>query len=583
MSSPLGLTYCYQATPFKPVADWYSVRSTIQASDYNVDVQAGYDDGIRQGVFHEPWSEIMGYPGTFAHEEQLIQYQAEFKSRGMNLCLYTHPVISSAAPEFALWGQKWAATYPMQCFIKRNPKNGGQLIQDIYACNFDSSWADFIIYNWIRMINSYGVNGAYLDGTYHPGISVNPAVYYEPNGQRGQTRTIFASRDFMKRWYKACKAVDPNFFFFGHLTGGEGYAPTVGFLSMGSTGETIGNLPQGTVLPWNYLRAALTGRQLGVITEFYKTYNYQEGYVMPLMLLHGGTITANSWSDVLVQYCEGPTWDAWESFGISDANWVPYWKVGNEITSTNSDVKVSYHIKPQNVLLVAATNRYDKPASTITIDLPALGIDPAHLRAWYTFPNFIPVYLEPDVDGKLVLDYPGQDENGYGIISNSWGIPNYLWLQSGPYTAFEDDFESGAFDKWNDSGTTNWTINTTQYHSANKSAYRIFNKTDLVSDIMDMSQAHEFTVSFWYRYHNSGTFSMKLSNDGASYYSVTSPSSFGNGNPAPADLWNYYEVTINNSGSNTHFFAPGFRMKFSPTLSSSGVNIWIDDVEVVAN
>ena len=583
MGYPLNLTWCYQATPVKPITDWYSVRSTVNATDYNLPVQDGYDLGIRQGVFHEPWTEIDAYPGTFAHEEQLIQYQAEFKSRGMNLCLYTHPVISSAAPEFALWGQKWAATYPMQYFIKRNPKNVGQLIQDIYACNFDSSWADFIIYNWVRMINDYGVNGAYLDGTQGSGPTNNPVAYYEPNGQPGQTRTIFASRDFMKRWYKACKAIDPNFFFFGHLTGGEGYAPTIGFLSMGSTGETIGNLPQGTVLPWNYLRAALTGRQLGVITEFYKTYNYQEGYVMPLMLLHGGTVTANSWSDVLVQYCEGPTWDAWESFGISDANWVPYWKVGSEITSTNPDVKVSYHTKPQNILLVAATNRYDKPASTITIDLPALGIDPAHLRAWYTLPNFIPTYLEPDVDGKLVLDYPGQDENGYGIISNSWGIPNYLWLQSGPYTAFEDDFESGTFDKWNGSGTTNWTISTSQYHSANKSAYRTFNKTDLISDIMDMSQAHEFTVSFWYRYHNSGTFSMKLSNDGASYYSVTSPSSFGNGNPAPADQWNYYEVTIPNSGSNTHFFAPGFRMKFSASTSSSGVNIWIDDVKVVGN
>ena len=583
MGDPLNLTYCYQATPVKPIADWYSVRSTVQASDYNINVQDGYDDGIRQGVFHEPWTEIDAYPGTFAHEEQLIEYQDKFKSRGMNLCLYTHPVISDAAPEFALWGQKWAATYPMQYFIKRNPKNGGQLVQSIYACNFDSSWADFIIYNWVRMINDYGVNGAFLDGTHGAGLSTNPVAYYEPNGQPGQTRTIFASRDFMKRWYKACKAVDPNFFFFGHTSGGEAYAPTTGFLSMGSTGETIGNLPQNTELPWNYLRAALTGRQLGVITELYKTGNYTEWYGMSLMLLHGGMVTPNTWGGQLVELCQKPAWDTRDSFGVSEANWVPYWKVGNEITSTNSDVKVSYHIKPQNVLLVAATNKFVKPNAAITIDLPALGIDPAHLRGWYCTPYLTPLYVQPDMDGKLILDYPGQDENGLGVLSNNWGFPNYVWLQSGPYTAFEDDFEAGTFEKWNDSGTTNWTISTSQYHSADKSAYRSIYKTDLVSDIMDMSQAHEFTVSFWYRYHNSGTFSMKLSNDGASYYGVTSPSSFGNGNPAPADQWNYYEVTINNSGSNTHFFAPGFRMRFSPTLSSNGVNIWIDDVKVVGN
>ena len=89
MSTPLELTYCFMATPVKPVDNWYKYRNSSDGGTWLLggsNLQNAYDHGVRQVHYHEHWTEIMGYPGTFdpVRISGLHALMDEFKALGMN-------------------------------------------------------------------------------------------------------------------------------------------------------------------------------------------------------------------------------------------------------------------------------------------------------------------------------------------------------------------------------------------------------------------------------------------------------------------------------------------------------------------
>jgi|GEM_PF-4879751 len=411
LSKPTIFTYMFMATPVKPVRDWYGERVTSDAG-YGMDVAAASKLGIKRMHIHEPWTEIMGYPGTFANIARYTELQKEFNQHKMTLCLYSHPVISSAAPEFEQWGAEWAASYPMKPAFSRGPGFGNMLNQNVYFTPQVSSWADFYIYNWVNLIKQHGANGVYLDGTFLPVQSANPyykRAYRDNKGNIKPTNPIFAAREFMKRWYIACKSLNPDFFFLGHM--GDGwFMPTASFLDYSMGGEGLGMLPAGTELPWARWRAADTGRQFGLVREFYTTTNIQEPYALPLALLHGSSVYGRGSGDPVKAF-QKPVWDIWDTFGISKAKWTPYWKnTSNTIISSNPDVNVSYYSKPHEVLVITATNKRIPTTGVITIDMTAIGLDPVKSRVSTASG---PLDARSDANGKLSLRYPEDFNAGW--------------------------------------------------------------------------------------------------------------------------------------------------------------------------
>jgi hypothetical protein len=420
MATPLKITYFFMATPVKPVANWYGVRSSSDAG-YGMDVTKAANVWVKYAHIHEPWTEIMGYPGTFTHESDIRQLISQLNDYGIALCLYSHPVISSAAPEFKEWLQYWASSNtPYRAAFYRD-QSFDMVPQSVYFVNQTSSWADFYVYNWVKMIKNWHAKGAYLDGTFGPGLSSNPNfdhAYIVGNESR-PTRTIVASRDFMKRWYKAAKDIDPNFFFLGHLSVGAYFMPTAAYLDFCMGGEQLSYLGPTGELPWGLMRADQTGRQYGLIREFFTTVNVTEPYVMALALVHGSNVWGRGCGDYVAAW-QKPVWNTWDSFGVKDADWVPYWKNSVLVTSSNPDVKVSYYVKTKQVLLVAATNKRVQPTATIMVNLPGLGLNPASFTATL---GGAAVTLTPDGSGKLNLTFPSQ-------LTVTGGYMNYLWLRS---------------------------------------------------------------------------------------------------------------------------------------------------------
>ena len=434
LATPQMLDFCYMATPVKPVTNWYAQRVAGDAS-YDMTntvtelgqpytgtsnyVANAVAIGIRQMSFHEQWTPVMGYPGVdAAHAGNLSWLAGAFQTNGLNLCLYSQQVLSDAAPEFNRWGAEWSATWPAAYgAFTRDTNFSGVVPQSVFWCSQNSAWSDFYIWNWLRLQQNYGVSGVYLDGTFGPVLDSNPnrPNAYIVNGVCRPTWPIYATREFMKRWYKTAKGQNPSFFFLGHAS--DAFTmPSASFLDYGMGGEEFWQR-EGRELDWSLLRAAYTGRQFGIRRDLYTTGVYQEPYLVPLAMVHGIGIFGRGASTITSTYAKS-IWDAWDSFGVSATNctWVPYWKGTPAVTSSTPDVKVSYYKRPGTILLCAATNKRARPAASVSINLAALGINPNHFSVKRFGQSII---NSNQVNGTLTLSFLDN-------LSNPSGVADYV-------------------------------------------------------------------------------------------------------------------------------------------------------------
>lgn len=408
ISNPVTLAFCWMATPTKPVGKWYASRTCGDLwypGTPPAVLDRNYALGVRQGHSHEPWTEIMSYPGTLTNVAEVKKGMQKANNVGLNVCLYSQSNISSIAPEFEEWGNEFSTEIPMLPGMTRTPP------QNIYGACKGSSYTDFYIWKWTWMVKNWGVNGMYLDGTYAPNGCRNPYhnhSYIDNDGKRKLTSPIRAARTFMQRMVRSVREVNPDFFFLNH-----GMFPfTSHYSDYGMTGEGYWFVPSDTELSLDYLRV-IYGKQWGVSMEFYPGPIMTQDYVLPLALAHGIGMWSSA-SDWVAQF-KTPIWQIWEKFGIENAKWVPYWQNDTTVTSSNPDIVVSSYRKPHNILLAVATNKRSKPNGMVSVNLKALGIDTTKLTV--TTGAGAAIDAKPDSDGVLMLRFPNQTNAG-----------NYVWL-----------------------------------------------------------------------------------------------------------------------------------------------------------
>jgi hypothetical protein len=414
--------FAWLATPVKPLVDpyrprpvgdgWYPANPPLSAAKLADHFAQGKSLGVKQVHTHEPWTEIMGYPFSFLNMDQVKDASAAAKNAGIRVCLYSHPIISTLAPEFEEWGNQFALKAPPVAAFQRTPA------QDLFFTCHDTEWSDFYLHSWVRLIKEYGVGGMYFDGTSSPMICTNPyhrhAVFY-PDGTVAPYQPIRAAHDFTLRLRRATLAADPGFFFLGHgMTPFSGY-----FLDYFMTGENFWFAPQNFEVPLDYMRVVLSP-QWGMPRDFYRGPVLTNDYIRPIALAHGYGV----WSAGIAPTSETaawrvPIWKAWDAFGIQDAEFVPYWKGDDLVTSSNPDVVVSSHRKKGSVLLAPATTKRSIPSAELRINVRALGITAE--RPLVTTGDGLPIANVPPVsaDGFLVLKYPEAAIQGV-----------YIWIRN---------------------------------------------------------------------------------------------------------------------------------------------------------
>lgn len=404
---PVTYTFGFQATPIKPwpadfhewriwhvpqlgvgsvlpiPTEWWLChrafpdRNPIQILDRAAKL------GAKTAVFHEDWAPIQNYPMT-TPEDEFKGIVDACHQRGMKVLVYHGYEFSPLAPE-------WAELHD-RVLVKntrgeitpgwyRHPEQ-----RDFKVC-YNSVWAGKLAAGIERAKKRYGYDGLYLDGTVEPWGCCNESHgcgYRLADGSLRPTYPIFAVRRFMRQLFdivhpgggiisahqSTCCAT-PTLAFADAYWDGEQFAS--GELS----GNPLKNLPLGA------FRAEFMGRNYGVPCEFL-------AYERPPHWTFDHALAVSMLHDVRVRPCGiaalermAPIWDAMSRFGVSWAEWHPYWESKPMATVDPDSVKVSLYSRGANspegarALMIVSNLSADTPADArVNLDLGRLGITP---------------------------------------------------------------------------------------------------------------------------------------------------------------------------------------------------------------
>jgi len=285
----LSYVFGLQATPVKPVdKDAWDYRTFhISQGTFGTETRLDLPDaeldrlaaaGVRTIAFHEHWTDIESYTET-ACGAQLRRLARGCHERGMKLLLYFGFLISDLAPEWQKFGD--------ECVME--PRGGyepynypPQPLQNAYKVCYRSVWQDFLADGIARVMDEYGIDGVYLDGTADPfGGCVNRrhgCGYVKPDGSIGTTCAILPIRSMMRRIYAIVKQRKPD----GQVNLHQSnfmVIPTMDWATSYWDGEQLAGRP-----PLDRFRTEHMGCQWGVPAEFLTTFDFRQA--CGLALLH---------------------------------------------------------------------------------------------------------------------------------------------------------------------------------------------------------------------------------------------------------------------------------------------------------
>ena len=364
----LAYTFGFQATPVKPVTKdvWdyrifhigqktFGVKTRLNVPEWALDRLA--ELGVKTIAFHEHWTDVEAYFDT-AYGEDLKRLVKACHERGIQLLLYFGFLISDLAPEWPLLGE--------ECVVL--PKGGytpynypPQPIQNAYRVCYKSVWQDAVVAGIARLIDEYGIDGVYLDGTEYPWPCSNRAHgcgYIRPDGSVASTYPIFAVRNLMRRIYTVVKKRRPE----GQINVHNSTCMTIPTLEWATSywdGEQFGSIEPGPhaleVLPLDAFRTEFMGHQWGVPAEFLcydRPFTWQEAYAFTL--LHDILIRSSNLDERLE--LESQLWRLNDEFGRKEALWLPYWKNAEYVTVKPTGAYTSLYWHPKNGVLAVISN-----------------------------------------------------------------------------------------------------------------------------------------------------------------------------------------------------------------------------------
>lgn len=393
----LAYTCGLQATPIKPRdRDAWDLRSTtLYAGVYSAmepgpkaaDGRPGksqldimQENGVKSLSLMD-WTDILCW-NQATEPEKLHKFVQECHKRGIQVMVYFGFQVSDAAPEFdqyledaANWFEPrpYSYEYGLDNYAPRP-------VETVYRVCYQSLWQDFVVAGAAKLMDDYGLDGVYCDGTTLPLPCYNGhhgCGHHDGQGNWKPTYTIFASHRFARRLYTAIRARNPKGQVNLHNSAFM-VAPSIGWATSLWDGEHL-YAPGMTMierLPLDMFRAEFMGRNWGVPQEFLE-------YSLPgdfrakwgLTLLHD-VPTRPYGADVQLPYASA-IWRLMDRFGRKQATWRPYWANADLVTAEPAEVYVSLYRHPKNgVLLVVDNLGRQEAAVKVKLNLQKLGLKP---------------------------------------------------------------------------------------------------------------------------------------------------------------------------------------------------------------
>lgn len=325
--------------------------------------------------FHEHWTPYQGAPYT-TETEALHGLVRGCHERGLGLLLYHSGQIADIAPEWGEFSDAWIIEPREKNWLySRAPKQ-----TDWCTCRASASWRDFECANIEREVRDFGIDGIYSDGLLWAVDCTNVNHGCPASGESVHWRGLDAGRVLAKRLWRIVKSQPKPTFIVMHCEGA--LLPIYSFADAFLDGERFNTIPKSMnfKFPLDSFAAGFMGHAWGPI-PYYLVYHGQcwtEEQGLAFTLIHDVTLP---WSAGTVDVVQ----DAFNDFGVDDAEWVPYWRIERVARVETAGVKVSAYVKKKGgpVLLVVSNLNTQAATARVALDLRALGWKPgAALKAW---------------------------------------------------------------------------------------------------------------------------------------------------------------------------------------------------------
>lgn len=375
--NPITYSLGLQATPVKPFAkkhldDWrafhlydvsrFPIFAEVKGNgDTLLEKIASY--GINWFILHEDWTIIQNY-GLPEDEEKFKIFVRDCHKLGIKVMVYFGYEVSSLYPGF----NKVCKSYLNQN-VQGNSVGGWQRypIQRDFTVCYHGGYSDVMIERVKHVMDDYGVDGIYTDGTYVPWECANEnhgCGYRDAQGKLHYTYPVYAVREHVKKLYRAV-----------HERGGIidthqsscCMMSTLAFADSYFDGENIqGMLKQDMGnLKMDTFRAEFMGLNMGIPCNFI-SYT-KDGFTMRLIagisLQHNVYPRPRIYEDL--SFC-AKIWKIYDDFQVTSAQWHPYWEQ-KEITA-GADTYLSYYVKENEILLLITSLQKDVEIVTVILD-----------------------------------------------------------------------------------------------------------------------------------------------------------------------------------------------------------------------
>jgi len=400
---PVHFGFGLQATPVKPFEKYIDHDKTVQFrwkklmeyndGDWHKTLDQLAAAGVKRFALHEDWTIIQNY-GQPEDEELFKQLVQACHDRKIRVMVYFGYEYSTLAPD---WFEKQDA------YLARTPEGdpiGGwqrQPWQRDYIVCYKGGYSDVMIERVKHVMDDYGVDDIYTDGTYIPWECANElhgCGYRDRDGRLHHTYPIRAVRNHVKCLYETV-----------HERGGYVDAhqssccmtPTLAYCDSYLDGEHIQSVFQEDLngyFSMGTVRSEFSGYNFGIPAQFiiYSKAGATYTNCCGTMLLNGVfsrpwiSMQEKGWEDL--DQAAG-IWKIWDAFGMEDTMFVPFWKEGCPVSVLEDGmqsvgVKASTWMTKTNgreerARYLAVVFSAYKEARTVTVTVPE-GVCKAQLK-----------------------------------------------------------------------------------------------------------------------------------------------------------------------------------------------------------
>ena len=378
ISNALTFRFGLQATPVKPVSFAWRANARIlhdihyESADVGTNGRCELDDiaagGAKTVVIHDSWTKYFGQmvPADSARFRKLIDV---CHKRGMRLLVYIGYGLARTAPELKGKHDEWSVV-PI---IPWDPGYKPEMRAFDATCP-RSGWADWLVAGCDKLFTDFDLDGLYFDGTSEAWVCQNQAHgcgWKDAQGDLHPNYALLDARKLMRGMADAVHRHKPNAILDVHMSSNF-TVPTLSFCDSIWNGEQFEGHTSAEKfqVPLAAFRTELMGYAEGLDAEFlcYENRPFTFDEAIALAWLHG--VEVRPYPKTLVKVT--PLWHAMDRFGITKADWKPYWKTP-AATSDSPNVKISAWTRRNSALLFVS--HLQRNAETVRVNISGKKVD----------------------------------------------------------------------------------------------------------------------------------------------------------------------------------------------------------------